>query len=63
MWPRRKTIDPEAGKALFMAERHLAEVKSRRPEVDEIVAKSVESRTQNHFAQHFIKLLGGGTPA
>lgn len=60
MWPRKSKKDLEAHKALFLAERHLEEVQSRRGEVDDIVAKSVGVRHQNHFAQHFIKLLEGG---
>lgn len=62
MWPRKTKKNPEAKKALFMAERHRAEVYDRAEEVKAVVAETVEIRRQNHFAQSFKHLLEGGKP-
>lgn len=60
MWPHRKKKNPEADKALFLATRHLEEVKQREPDVKARVAETVAIRNRNHFAESFKTLLEGG---
>jgi hypothetical protein len=50
----------EAQAALERAESDLQEINGRRPEVERAVAKLREIRRENHFAERFEEIFGGG---
>lgn len=61
---RRRKGDSRSGReataALERAERDLREIRGRGPEIDRAVAKLREIRRENHFAEKFAEILGGG---
>lgn len=61
---RRRKADSRSGRdaqaALERAENDLQEIRERGPEVARAVAKLREIRRQNHFAERFEEIFGGG---
>jgi hypothetical protein len=61
---RRRKGDSRSGReaqaALERAEHDLQEIAGRGPEVTRAVAKLREIRRQNHFAERFEQVFGGG---
>lgn len=62
MWfiRRKPKPDMESQKALYLAEKHLEQVKAREPEVQKVVEASREFRRRNHFAEDLTALIKGG---
>ncbi|WP_329131756.1 hypothetical protein OG552_11085 [Streptomyces sp. NBC_01476] len=56
----RRPANGEAEAALQRAESDLKEIRGRATEVDRAVARLREIRQQNHFAERFDEIFGGG---